>query len=218
LYINIVERNKLKKKDEEAMMRKQSLKKAAALAISVMCMAGVFTGCGNNNSNTSSGDNANTDAKLTGSITAAGSSALKPLVDDAADLFNEKHPDVNITIDAGGSGEGLKQVAEGTVNIGNSDVEAAEKLDASKASQLVDHKVCVVTMAPIVNKDVLPGTVVGGVPARVIGSFEDLMKNRKMYSDMIQSVKANNIDVDDFLWNEFSKNHKIEAGENGEEH
>ena len=43
----------------------------------------------------------------------------------------------------------------------------------------------------IVNKDVLPGTVVGGVPARVIGSFEDLMKNRKMYSDMIQSVKAN---------------------------
>lgn len=43
-------------------MRKQSLKKAAALAISVMCMAGVFTGCGNNNSNTSSGDNANTDA------------------------------------------------------------------------------------------------------------------------------------------------------------
>ena len=65
MYINIVERNKLKKKDEEAMMRKQSLKKAAALAISVMCMAGVFTGCGNNKSNTSSGDNANTDAKLT---------------------------------------------------------------------------------------------------------------------------------------------------------
>ena len=49
-------------------------------------------------------------------------------------LFNEKYPDVNITIDAGGSGEGLKQVSEGTVNIGNSDVEAAEKLDASKAS------------------------------------------------------------------------------------
>ena len=55
----------------------------------------------------------NTDAKLTGSITAAGSSALKPLVDDAADLFNEKHPDVNITIDAGGSGEGLKTGCRG---------------------------------------------------------------------------------------------------------
>jgi hypothetical protein len=49
------------------MMRKQSLKKAAALAISVMCMAGVFTGCGNNNSNTSSGDNANTKMSLSSS-------------------------------------------------------------------------------------------------------------------------------------------------------
>lgn len=46
----------------------------------------------------------------------------------------------------------------------------------------------IVAAGAIVNKDVLPGTVVGGVPARVIGSFEDLMKNRKMYSDMIQSV------------------------------
>ena len=105
-------------------------------------MVGALAGCGS-----SSSDNGNDSAKaekLNGSITAAGSSALKPLVDDAADLFNEKYPDVNITIDAGGSGEGLKQVSEGTVNIGNSDVEAAEKLDATKASALVDHKVCVV--------------------------------------------------------------------------
>ena len=47
----------------------------------------------------------------------------------------------------------------GTVNIGNSDVEAAEKLDAAKAAELVDHKVCVVTMAPIVNNDVTAGLV-----------------------------------------------------------
>ena len=43
---------------------------------------------------------------LTGMITAAGSSALKPLVDDAADMFAEKYPNVAITIDAGGSGAG----------------------------------------------------------------------------------------------------------------
>ena len=169
-------------------MRKQSLKKAAALAISVMCMAGVFTGCGNNKSNTSSGDNANTDAKLTGSITAAGSSALKPLVDDAADLFNEKHPDVNITIDAGGSGEGLKQVAEGTVNIGNSDVEAAEKLDASKASQLVDHKVCVVTMAPIVNKDVTAGGVKNLTKQQLTDIFTGKITNWKEVGGADESI------------------------------
>ena len=53
-----------------------------------------------------------------------------------------------------GSGEGLKQVADKTVTLGNSDVAAEEKLDKDQAKDLVDHQVCVVAMAPIVNKDV----------------------------------------------------------------
>lgn len=130
------------------------LKKLLCASLSVMMVAGALTACGS-----SAGNGAAKAEGLTGSITAAGSSALKPLADDAADAFNEKYPDVNITIDAGGSGEGLKQVSEGTVNIGNSDVEAAEKLDAAKASALVDHRVCVVTMAPIVNRSVTVGGV-----------------------------------------------------------
>ena len=52
-----------------------------------------------------------------------------------------------------GSGTGLKQVADGSVNIGNSDVPAESKLKADAAKGLVDHKVCVVTMAPVINKD-----------------------------------------------------------------
>ena len=91
---------------------------------------------------------------VTGTITASGSSALYPLAKDAASKFKKNNPDVSITLNAGGSGTGLKQVADGTVNIGNSDVEAASKLPADQASQLVDHKVCVIAMAPIVNKDV----------------------------------------------------------------
>lgn len=91
---------------------------------------------------------------VTGSITASGSSALYPLVKDAIGKFKKVNPDVSITLNAGGSGTGLKQVADGTVNIGNSDIEAASKLPADQASQLVDHKVCVIAMAPIVNKDV----------------------------------------------------------------
>ena len=91
---------------------------------------------------------------VTGSITASGSSALYPLVKDAIGKFKKNNPDVSITLNAGGSGTGLKQVSDGTVNIGNSDVEAASKLTADQASQLVDHKVCVIAMAPIVNADV----------------------------------------------------------------
>lgn len=90
---------------------------------------------------------------VTGSVTASGSSALLPLAQAAADMFMEKNPDSSIVVNGGGSGTGLKQVADAAVDIGNSDVFAEEKLDASAAQGLVDHKVCTVTMAPVVNKE-----------------------------------------------------------------
>ena len=134
------------------------MKKFIALLTVAGMTATMAVGCGNSSNGTS--DNAadtnteSSDSSLSGTITAAGSSALKPLADDAADSFLNDHPDVSITIDAGGSGEGLKQVSEGTVDIGNSDVAADTKLDKAVADGLVDHKVCVVTMAPVVNKDI----------------------------------------------------------------
>ena len=89
---------------------------------------------------------------ITGSVTASGSSALLPLAQAAVTYFNEMNPDCIVTVNGGGSGTGLKQVAEGSVDIGNSDVFAEEKLDASLAADLVDHKVCTVTMTAVVNK------------------------------------------------------------------
>lgn len=89
---------------------------------------------------------------VTGSVTASGSSALLPLAQAAAESFMSKNPDCSITVNGGGSGTGLKNVAEGAVDIGNSDVFAEEKLDATSAAGLVDHKVCTVTMTAVVNK------------------------------------------------------------------
>lgn len=105
-------------------------------------------------STTSSTPAASNDETVSGSITGSGSSALLPLAQLAGDDFKAKNPNVSITLNAGGSGTGLKQVADGTVDIGNSDVAAESKLEADQAKTLVDHKVCVITMAPIVNKDI----------------------------------------------------------------
>ena len=159
------------------------MKKFIALLTVAGMTATMAVGCGSSSNETS--DNAadtnteSSDSSLSGTITAAGSSALKPLADDAADSFLNDHPDVSITIDAGGSGEGLKQVSEGTVDIGNSDVTAEDKLDETAAKELVDHQVCVVTMAPIVNKDVAEAGVKSLTKEQLISIFTGKTTNWK---------------------------------------
>lgn len=123
------------------------LKKVILTALAAMMVLGA-AGCGSQQSD------GGKQAAVKGSITGSGSSALLPLVKDAAEKFKVNNKDVTITLNAGGSGTGLKQVSDGSVDMGNSDVPAETKLDKAKAEKLVDHKVCVMTVAMIVNKDV----------------------------------------------------------------
>lgn len=127
-----------------------NLKKTLALALSAAALVAA-AGCGGDSQPAKSGAAA---SKVTGQVTVSGSSALLPLAKDAAAKFKSKNSEVSLTLNAGGSGTGLKQVAEGSVNIGNSDVPADKKLPADKAKGLVDHKVCTMTVATIINKDI----------------------------------------------------------------
>lgn len=126
-------------------------KKVGSVLTGAMCMAVFFAGC--QSAAPYSGTGSGTGA-VSGTVIGSGSSALLPLAQNAAKAFKAKNPNVSVTLNAGGSGTGLKQVADGSVDIGNSDVAAAAKLSSDRASVLVDHKVCVVSMATIVNKDV----------------------------------------------------------------
>ncbi|MDQ0873998.1 phosphate transport system substrate-binding protein [Paenibacillus sp. V4I3] len=135
-------------------------KKGITFTLSAVLMMGSLVGCGaktdtkNAASATpaaSAAASAAPKAELSGTVTASGSSALLPLVKQAATEFMEKNPKVTINVTAGGSGTGIKNVADGTSDIGNSDVEPAAEY---KDKGLVDHQVAIAPFALIVNKDV----------------------------------------------------------------
>lgn len=79
------------------------------------------------------------------SIAAAGSTALLPLVKDAAAAYQQAHPDVKISVSGGGSGTGVNQVAAKAIDIGDSDITAPTH------PELKDNRVAVIGFAVVIN-------------------------------------------------------------------
>jgi phosphate transport system substrate-binding protein len=129
-----------------------------AIAISVLISACGGSSSPSSSGNASSGSSSTTPSALgtpgsyscvQGSITAAGSTALAPLVTDVAKKYQAKCSGSTITVNLGGSGTGLSSVENGSINIGNSDI-------FSKTGQddLVDHQVSVVIFDLMLNSKV----------------------------------------------------------------
>src|SRR4051794_18737613 len=91
---------------------------------------------------------------VAGSITAAGSTALQPVVDAAGKQYVAACAGSTVSVQGGGSGTGLTQVLQGAVDIGDSDVKAEDKLKPDEAAQLLDHVIAKQGWVMVVNPSV----------------------------------------------------------------
>jgi phosphate transport system substrate-binding protein len=98
-------------------------------------------------------------------ITAAGSTALLPLVKDAATIYQTNHPDVKISVSGGGSGTGINQVAAKAIDIGDSDIQAPTH------PELKDNRVAVIGFSIITH----PG---GGVKNLTKKQIQDIFTGK----------------------------------------
>jgi phosphate transport system substrate-binding protein len=71
-------------------------------------------------------------AALSGDIAMSGSSTVQPISNTVAEMFNEQHPDVAITVDGPGTGDGFKLFCAGDTDIS----------DASRAIKDEEAKLC----------------------------------------------------------------------------
>lgn len=109
----------------------------ALAAVAACSLAGCGGGKSSSSETTSSGSN--------GTITIAGSTALLPLVKQAAADYQGKKAAAKISVSGGGSRVGVTQAAQKGVDIGDSDIPAPDQ------PSLVDHQVAVVTFGVVVN-------------------------------------------------------------------
>jgi phosphate transport system substrate-binding protein len=134
-------------------MRSMS-KKVLSLAVVAAMTVGVLAACGKTDDKSASnagGSAQQQPASNNNAAPAAQNDQITGTVTAAGEQFMAKYPKVTVNVTGGGSGTGVKNVADGTSDIGDSDVEAAPEF---KDKGLVEHIVCIAPFAIVVNKDV----------------------------------------------------------------
>ncbi len=106
-------------------------------------------------------------------ITIAGSSAMLPLVTEAANRYMRQHPDVAIDVSAGGSSRGIEGLLRHEIDVGTSDVTA----DGEAGAKLEDHRVAVSAFAAMANRGAFNEKIESLTLDQLRGIFSGSIKN-----------------------------------------
>lgn len=231
LMVIYICKGKCENKNQGETIMRNKAKKIVISILSIVMLVGLFTACsndseGNNNINPTnvptqspvgSNDN-NTENKLKGSLTMAGSTSMEKLANALAEAFMIKYSDVTVTAEFVGSSAGIEQVLAGSVDIGNA---SRGVKDSEKSAGAVENVVAIDGIAVIVDKsntvtnlaieqliDIFTGKInnwnqVGGNNQPIVvvgreagsgtrGAFEEILEieDKAVYANEINSTGA----------------------------
>ena len=140
------------------------VKRIMAAGVAALMIAGSMTACSGSSSSSSStaesstassesaasSETATKDAKVSGTITLAGSTSMEKLCEAMSEAFMEAYPDVTVTVEYTGSGAGIESVTSGSVDIGDS---SRSLTDDEKAKGAVENIVAIDSIAVITDTD-----------------------------------------------------------------
>ena len=117
-------------------------------------------------------------------ISIAGSSAMLPLVTEAANRYMRKHPDIAIDVSAGGSARGVEGVLRQELSVGTSDVNA----ESAIAPKLEDHLVAVTGFATMANRGPFNDKIRSLSLSQLKGIFSGAIKNWSEIGGSAQAI------------------------------
>ena len=109
-------------------------KPRVAMVAGVVTLAIVAAACGGD------GGDGDVPEGLTGSIAISGSSTVEPISSLVAELFNESNPDVEISVDGPGTGDGFELFCQGETDISDASRQIDEEEIAACESAGVEYE------------------------------------------------------------------------------
>jgi phosphate transport system substrate-binding protein len=132
-------------------LRERPLMRAVIAALTLGLVAAACGGAGAGEDGGGSGGQ-----PLSGNVVVSGSSTVEPISSLAAELFQEQNPDVTISVDGPGTGDGFELFCQGDTDISDASrpIEAEEQQACKKAGiQYIELKVAIDGISVITSKD-----------------------------------------------------------------